>query len=429
MSARHIRSIESHSLWQSTRARYNFFSITSRPCCLKPSKRESRRGIFTHSKPANSGSGCEERPGLRNNTLLSTSKATTSCNTIYILGLGNIGKLVADSLRGIPNPPSIKFLVHRQEHVEAWRKDGQKLEIITKGISQTRSGFVLELIEEADEIILHLVISVKAQNTVAALQTIAHRLTKDSTIVFLQNGMGILDEINDTVFKDEKMRPNYVPGIVTHGVHSASAFGAVHAGMGHIALAFIPRSQPVDTNLRSTDSTSIALSTAYLLQTMARTPVLAAVTLSINDFVQIQFEKLAINAIVNPLTVMFRCRNGELFKTQPVTKIMRMLLSEISLVIRSLPELQHLPSIQSRFAPERLEAQILCTIEKTSANYSSMLQDLRQGRDTEIDYINGYIVKRGEKLGILCALNCMLLRMIQGQSAILRSSLENEKQI
>lgn len=47
-----------------------------------------------------------------------------------------------------------------------------------------------------------------------------------------------------------------------------------------------------------------------------------------------------------------------------------------------------------------------------------MVQDVRSGRLTEIDYINGYIIKRGEELGIHCVMNYMLMHMVKGKNKI-----------
>jgi len=95
---------------------------------------------------------------------------------------------------------------------------------------------------------------------------------------------------------------------------------------------------------------------------------------------------------------------------------MRLLLAEVSLVLQSLPELRNVPNVKTRFDTVRLERMVVSLAKATARNTSSMLQDVRVGRQTEIDYINGYIVRRGEELGIQCVMNYMLLHMIKGKS-------------
>jgi len=51
---------------------------------------------------------------------------------------------------------------------------------------------------------------------------------------------------------------------------------------------------------------------------------------------------------------------------------------------------------------------------KTKNNKSSMLQDFEKGRRTEIDFINGAIVKAGKKLGINVSVNKLMLKLVRG---------------
>ena len=272
--------------------------------------------------------------------------------------------------------------------------------------------------DEDSETIYNLIVSVKAHGTVLAIKDVAHRLTSDSSILFLQNGMGMLDELNEQVFPDETKRPQYLVGVITHGVYSTRPFSVVHAGHGTTSISILPR--------RAFSSYLSSSSTAfYLLRTMARTPVLAAVGFSPTDLLQIQLEKLATNAVVNPLTAIFDCTNGELLHQPSVSRLMRLLLAEVSLVIRSLPELQGVPNVRMRFHPGRLEGVVLGIIKATANNSSSMLQDVRRGRAVEIDYINGYVVRRAKEMGFQCVVNYMIMHLVKAKIRIERTKPEN----
>jgi 2-dehydropantoate 2-reductase len=103
--------------------------------------------------------------------------------------------------------------------------------------------------------------------------------------------------------------------------------------------------------------------------------------------------------------------------------IQRLLLAEISLVIRGLPELEGIPNVRHRFSAKRLEQLFLGVTKRTAKNSSSMREDIRHQKQPEIDFINGWIVKRGEQQGIKCALNFMLMQLIKGKNS-LRSGAE-----
>ncbi|EKG11718.1 Ketopantoate reductase ApbA/PanE [Macrophomina phaseolina MS6] len=400
---------------------------------------------------------------------------------IHILGTGSVGKLVAHSLSSIPNPPPITLLFHKPSLMEEWKKSGGQIQLSTAGIADTRSGFDAELampnrrehskeIEfkedpartfdpelkrkrgttpdgstaprglgtEVTEPIHHLIVTTKAPSTVSAISAVKHRLSPTSTICFLQNGMGVIDEVNKDLFPDEATRPNYMQGIISHGVHSSSPFSATHAGVGTIQLGILPRS-PIEatpdadasaarsSNERSASSKSVwAPSSRYLLRTLTRSPALCAIGLSPTDLLCAQLEKLAINCLINPMTALLDVRNGALLYNYHLTRSMRLLLSEISVVIRSLPELRGVPNLDTRFATSRLETLSVSVADKTAQNISSMLADTRRGLQTEVDYINGYIVRRGEEVGVRCVMNYLIMCLVNGKQNIVQREFEED---
>ncbi|KAL8772041.1 MAG: hypothetical protein Q9209_002707 [Squamulea sp. 1 TL-2023] len=349
---------------------------------------------------------------------------------IYILGSGSIGCLVAHSLASLPSPPPITLQFHNQKRLSDWYEQGQSIKLTTHGMLDAKSGFEVESVRRppgteepssADdvplllsnssssteaEVIHNLIVSVKAYNTVDALKRVAHRLRPESSILFMQNGMGIIEEVNELVFPDPAQRPQYMLGVISHGVHSSKKpFSFIHAGAGTVALAIIPR------NTKEIKPIFVPSST-YMLRTLTRSPALSAVGFSPTDLLQLQVEKLAVNAIINPLTALFDCPNGDLLHRPSISRVIRLLLAEISLVIKSLPELQGVPNVNMRFDIRRLEGQVIGIAAKTASNRSSTLQDISRGKPTEIEYITGYLVRRGEDVGIQCVMNYMIKHMV-----------------
>lgn len=301
---------------------------------------------------------------------------------------------------------------------------------------------------ESEEPINSLVLCMKSTQVLSALSSVKHRLHKESVICFLQNGMGNVEAVSQEIFPDVATRPHYMVGINSHGMHETDdPFTVVHAGFGSIALGILPNERirepaPYAPKSQAYGSQSVAEPTypanpdpstppptpatfqftpnqRYLLRTLLRTPVLCATGFSPPDLLQLQLEKLVVNCIINPLTVMLDARNGSILYNYSLTRVMRLLLSEIAAVIRSLPELQHIPNVQQRFDTGRLESVVVGIANSTRDNISSMLADVRAGKQTEIDYINGYIVKKGEELGIKCFMNYMLMHMVKGKRAVI----------
>lgn len=381
---------------------------------------------------------------------------------IYILGTGSIGKFVAHSLRSLPNPPSVTLYFHTKDRFDAWESSSKEITLTTNGISVSREGFNAEFFRAAfrrhgkqvtfdeymsDKIAPHLsteaarqdelpssvdegsqnpihnlIVTVKAPATVGALLNIKHRLLPTSSILFLQNGMGIVDEVSREVFPDPEQRPNYMLGIISHGVNSQGQFAATHAGHGTIQIGLLPRDSPSPTPSPPALPLGQAFvdeqwnpGSRYLLRTMLRSPVLAAVPQTPTEILQAQLEKLAVNAVINPLTALLDARNGAVLYNYAISRCMRLLLAEISLVIRSMPELRGLPNTSTRFSSARLETLAVNVAYRTRNNISSMCADVREGRRTEIDYINGFIVRKGEELGFKCLMNYFVTQLVTGK--------------
>ena len=349
--------------------------------------------------------------------------------TIHLLGAGNVGNFIAHSFAGIPNPPSMVLLLRDHSRLRDWRRSKESIEVIRNGIHEVRKGFDVEVLtsksikqaqDESPSTPIHsLIVSVKAADTVAALSSVASRLTRDSTVLFMQNGMGVIDDVNRVIFPDVEERPNYMLGILSHGLYGEKPFTVVHAGLGTTAIGVLPRYRSNQIPLIEAKKHLLYPSTSrHLLRTLTRTAVLSAAGFAPTDLMQLQLEKLTANAIINPLTVLFDCDNGDLLHNLSFTRVMRLLLAEISLVIRSMPELKGVPNVRLRFSTARLEALVLGTARKTARNRSSMLQDVRAGKSTEIDYINGYIVRKGEEMGVRCIMNYMVQHMVKGKQNV-----------
>lgn len=395
---------------------------------------------------------------------------------IHILGLGSVGSLVAHSLRSLPDPPPVTLIFHRGWKYIDWQQSSQEIKVTTDGMTVTRSGFDAELQragfrrhgktisaeeyfsttarspdqKKADalyrpdkpddlalpdrdntDLIDHLIVAVKAGQTVGALLAVRNRLGPRSTILFIQNGIGTIDNVDKEVFPDPASRPQYMVGISTHGVNVPQQtqgwkpFRVVHAGKGSISIG-LSFSRDTPSSSRFSDSYAMSPASHYLLRTICRSSILSGLPLSPIELFQFQLEKLAVNAIINPMTALCDCRNGGLLYNYAFSRVTRLLLAEISLVIRTLPELQNLPNVTARFSTERLETKVVATANLTGNNISSMLADVRQGNRTEIDYITGYIVRRGEELGISCFMNYMIMQLVKGKQQMITLERDDE---
>jgi 2-dehydropantoate 2-reductase len=121
------------------------------------------------------------------------------------------------------------------------------------------------------------------------------------------------------------------------------------------------------------------------------------------DPVSLLWGKLVINAAINPLTALLRVTNGELLARPAARELLAQAAQEAASVA-------HMQGIDLPYPDPVLAAEEVA--RNTSANVSSMLQDVLRSAVTEIEAINGAIVQVGEQLGVPTPLNRMLWKLV-----------------
>lgn len=372
-------------------------------------------------------------------------------NRIHVLGVGSIGKFLAHSIKSAPNSPPISLIFHRPIYLSGLRGPKCSLNITENGYERESGPYDVELSlpqrpvlrEDAakahlptdresveaqyrefvsDKPIRHLIVTVKSWQLKSALETVKHRLRPDSTVMLCMNGMGHMDEVMTHIWPESeaKKRPNFMECVNSHGVLGKSPYAAEHTGHGVIYVAVLPPSQIKGTPRHFDSSAPVPDTSLHLMRTVSRVPVLAAAPVTSSSLHERALEKLAVNCVINPLTALFDCLNGGILHSDSIRRSIRMLLAEISLVFRSLPELKGSANLDITFSPARLEHAVDKVAHATRANMSSMLVDVRKGQYTEIDALNGYVVRRGEEVGIKPVMNYLIMQMVLGKMSLVR---------
>lgn len=104
---------------------------------------------------------------------------------------------------------------------------------------------------------------------------------------------------------------------------------------------------------------------------------------------QTLWNKVLVNAAINPITAIHQVTNGEL--------LLQRFRSDITGICRETCSIMQENGIK---APADPVAFVLQVAHATANNRSSMAEDIRQNRATEIDYINGFLITQAKKLGI-----------------------------
>lgn len=389
------------------------------------------------------------------------------------------GQFIAHSLASISNPPPITLLFHNSAFLDAWRASPQTLalqhdnesDFVEKSVDVQmarspfrRHGKVVTVNEWGEQVwkphydakktgeqidgeavppdyhvkdpIQHLILCTKPQFILPTLLAVRHRLSRKSSVLIICSGLGTIEEVlEQDIFPDEQDRPKFLYGVMNHYVERPNIsisnrhprhFQIHHTRHGSLYISQDPlygTGKKMVDQLIAEPNQSIQQS-AYLIDNLLQSPRLSGTLMAPLDLHMQQLETLALQSVLLPLTALMDTHSSGLLSNYPLTRTIRLLLAETSLVIRSLPELRGHPNIETRFAPDRLERLMVKIARDSAPRSSSMLKDVRWGVETEVDYMNGYIVKRGEELGVRCFLNYMIMQMIIGKGNIVNAEVK-----
>jgi 2-dehydropantoate 2-reductase len=214
-----------------------------------------------------------------------------------------------------------------------------------------------------------VLVLVKAWQTERAAHQLSACLAKDGVALTLQNGLG-----NDTILASTLDLTRVARGVTTLGATLLAPGLVCLGGEGPVSLESHPRLSPLEEMIhRSGFDVNV-----------------------VDNVESLVWGKLVISSAINPLTALLRVKNGELLEHSSVRTLMGELACETAAVAKTLGVMLPFPG------PERAVEEVA---QRTAENQSSMLQDVLRGAPTEIDAINGAVVRLAEERSLQVPVN------------------------
>jgi 2-dehydropantoate 2-reductase len=296
---------------------------------------------------------------------------------LLVVGAGALGCLYAAILASVGHGVS---LLGRPWMIEAIKGRGLKvdgkLSLEAEVEEAVEAVDKLRNLEEFDLILL----AVKAyQAAEAAVQVVPVAVASNAPILCLQNGLGVEEDVA------KALGPliSVVRGVSFCGAYVERPAVIRCTGIGETLIA----DRPMESLARFADCLREAGFPAGLR----------------NSIETIVWEKTLVNAGINPFGALTGFRNGELLEVEGLPEVMAETVGEGVKVAEK-------KGVYLARDPVKLTFE---TARATAKNYNSMLQDIKHGKRTEIDYINGALARFGSCLGIPTPLNMLLTRLIK----------------
>ncbi|RKP31445.1 2-dehydropantoate 2-reductase [Metschnikowia bicuspidata] len=341
--------------------------------------------------------------------------------SVHILGIGAMGMLLAHEVFLAGLKPVLLVKHHAvQQHLQALNNSMTLARHRDSGVSYHTTKMAVRQKPTASARgleISDLVVATKTYSTKEALAPYMPYITPKTNLVFLQNGMGVVPNAVEELWHGRSL-PRLFHIISTHGAYKERVNLTHHVGQGSLTIAEIPWRTGSVAGL---DAGLAPSNLPEVIEALLRSLNLNTSVAPYPEFLVTQMEKLVVNACINPISALMDCRNGDLLHSTHCISMMKKVISECVECFKTDSNVfSVVPEASTILSRERLLQCVLDVCQKTSENSSSMREDLRDGKMTEIDAINGHIVQLGAKTGVATPLNKTFCTMVSARHQIAR---------
>lgn len=303
---------------------------------------------------------------------------------ILVMGAGALGSVAGAFMAKSGHEV---HLIGRAPHIDAIRRDGLLIEGIwgTHLVHSIQAAVSVEDVRASDfDLVL---ISVKSYDTLSAAQTVAPLISKNTWVCSYQNGLGNAEIIARELGWD-------------HVLGARVIYGARVLRPGSVEVTVI--ASPTAVGGYGAPGADDAAARVAADMEAAGLPTVAT-----DRIKTILWSKVAYNCALNPLSALLNVPYGALAENADTCQVMNKVIQELYAVADATNVL-----MEPGTAEGYLDAFYGQMLPPTAAHYASMREDLKQGRRTEIDALNGAIARFGEEKRIPCPANALLTALI-----------------
>lgn len=288
---------------------------------------------------------------------------------VAVIGAGAVGCYYGGLL--LKDGHDVTF-IGRQPHVDAINANGLLLDLKTfKGHLPAKAATDTAALAAPDLVL----VCVKSADTEEAGRSLQGKLRPQTSVLSLQNGVDnaprLAEVINHAV----------IPVVVYVGSEMAGPGHVRHHGGGDLAIGPSPATEALAQAFRA-----------------------AGVGITIADDIDVTlWSKLIINCAFNALSAVANIAYGPMLQVEGTREVVTSAVREATAVARA----------SGVAIPDDLIARILDIPTMMPNQMSSTAQDLSRAKPSEIDFLNGHIVRRGSELGIPTPTNQALQVMVK----------------
>ncbi len=303
---------------------------------------------------------------------------------IAVVGLGALGIAFATFLK---NSGITVFGITKEKYLKNFEKNTVRVKGIWGDHTANLDGIYSDPSQIKENINL-VILTVKSYDTEKALNQIKPIVGKETLILIAQNGYGNYEKAVEIFGKDKVLLSRVI-------------FGSKIVDKNSVEITV----SADDVRIGDPSKTIPEKKVLNIVETIRKSGIPTSFA---SDVYQILWDKILYNCALNPLGALLECSYGDLAENKYTRQIMESIIKEIFLVTKA-------NDIKLRWEnpEEYIKHFYQNLIPPTKKHFPSMFYDLKSGKKTEIDALNGAIIKLAQKKGIKAQTNETITLLIK----------------
>lgn len=309
---------------------------------------------------------------------------------ILVFGLGALGTVFATSLKAAGNTV---FGFTKEKYIDRLKVNPLKIKGLFGNKEASLDGIFVNSEQLKDLNLDLIIISVKSYDTEIAINQIKPLIRENTLVLLAQNGYGNYEVANSILGKEKIILARIIFGakIVEVGTAEVTVFAD-------------------DVVIGQPDHLIAVEKLEIIAQVFKKAGIPTRVS---SDVYAILWDKILYNSALNPLGAILECTYGALAANEETKSIMNRIIEEIFKVTTA-----HKIKLNWQNAKQYLEHFYTKLVPPTAKHFPSMYYDIKSGKRTEIDALNGAIVKLGNEKNLYTPVNEAIYNLIKAKEKI-----------
>ncbi|KAK8016298.1 6-phosphogluconate dehydrogenase C-terminal domain-like protein [Apiospora rasikravindrae] len=337
---------------------------------------------------------------------------------VHVLGFNREARYLMHCLSNAPGVPPPQLLLQHPDPITAWGHEGRTL------IMQNADGSVTKTEIQKPHYVGHRrtaatvglakigpIRNLVITDTTALRACLARNallINHETTICLIGEGLGVMEHLNETIFKDPNTRPIYVLGTMSQKLSRYTAepntsFSVTLRRPGRLCLTGIPREHLVEDDDTPTDishwpAVVARTRTQHLAKLLSGAPDLNVSPMALDNFLRQKLPGMVFSTATNSISAALGLTYAGILSSSSARRLWHELLDELVHIVASMPELQQSPEVIAYFTGRNFRQRAFNLLGRHDG-ISPWVRLLRDGHRVPMTVFNGYFARIAEKTG------------------------------